>query len=376
MNEQRSPVELRVTGDIPAYAAGTLYRTGPGKNTSDYKDGKKFEVSHWFDGFTQVHRFEIRAPEDSTATTRVFYNSRSSVDTLIERMRQTGDGAPFSFAQKRDPCQSFFKKVMAIFSPATPRDVGAPDIQNIGVSMSVNMPGLPPKPLDPKSSSDPKYANIKTLVNKTDANAYQYIDPETLEPIGLATQMTLHPLLKGPMSAAHAKTDPRTGDVYNFNLEFGRKATYRVFRASMSTGRTEILATITDAPAAYLHSLFLTRHYVILCVWGSHFSYGGMSILYHRNVVDSIASFDPSKPCLWYVVDRSPANRGVVAKYTSDPFFSFHTINGYEEPSPSNSDTEVDLVLDASCYDDLSILKRFYYPNLLSSSPAALEFVG
>ena len=93
----------------------------------------------------------------------------------------------------------------------------------------------------------------------------------------LPQQETLHPDLKGVASGAHAKSDPRTGDVYNYNLDFGRTGTYRIFRSSASTGKTFILATFTHAPA-YLHSIFLTENYVILCVWNSSYKAGGASI--------------------------------------------------------------------------------------------------
>lgn len=81
------------------------------------------------------------------------------------------------------------------------------------------------------------------------------LDPQTLEPIGTAQQTSLHPSLKGPSSATHAKSDPNTGDLYNYNLEYGRKGTYRVFTVSASSGETCILATISTDPS-YLVSLF------------------------------------------------------------------------------------------------------------------------
>jgi torulene dioxygenase len=59
-----------------------------------------------------------------------------------------------------------------------------------------------------------------------------------------------------------------------------------------------------------------------------------------------------------------------VATYESDPFFSFHTINAYEEPSPTDP-AKTDVVADLCAYDSLDVLKRFYVDNLLSDSPTA-----
>ena len=361
-------MELKIYGTIPTYAAGTLYRIGPGGYKLKADNGKPVESSHWFDGFSQLHRFQIQPSSGSDSSTKVFYNSRHTVDSVVENIRKTGKMTDFTFGQKRDPCESFFKKVQTTFTPLPTRDVSTPSSQNIGVTLSINMPGLPPPGIKSQKAAN----GVNSLVAKTDASAYQWIDPETLEPIGLASQTSLDPSLKGPLSAAHAKTDPATGDVFNYNLDVGSKATYRIFQVSASTGKTTILATITDAAGAYIHSLFLTEHFVVLCVWGSHYAYSGLKLIYTRNILDAIKNTDPSQPVRWYVVDRTHAQKGVVATYTSPSFYSFHTINAYEERNESTGKTDV--LADLICYEDSSIIKRFYYDNLKSSSPGATDY--
>ncbi|KAF8836504.1 hypothetical protein BDN67DRAFT_936655 [Paxillus ammoniavirescens] len=371
--EVRDPVELIVTGTIPSYVAGTLYRTGPrGSHRLDTEQGPTFTLHHWFDGFTQNHRFQIIPSDDGP--TRVLYNSRSGVDALIEDTRKTGQIEGFTFGQKRDPCTSIFRKIFDIFIP--PKEcVNA----NIGVTLAVNSPGL--NSTVPSNSAQRlgvsehgSRTGPQTLWAKSDANIYRQFDPETLEPIGYSRQSGLHPSLRGPLSGAHAKSDPITGDVYNFNLELGRTPTYRIFRISAATGRTDIIATVTDAPSAYMHSILLTKSYVILCVWNAHYAWGGLKIIWERNIMDAIAAFDPTRSALWYVIDKVH-DKGVVAKFASEPFFCFHTINAWEEPSATNP-CEVDIVADLSVYENLDILKRLYYENLLSASPGSQEFTG
>ena len=325
-----------------------------------------YSMDHWFDGFSQNHRFQIIQTGSST---RVIYNSRRSVDPLIQNIRETGNMDGFSFGQKRDPCTSFFKKVMSMFIP----DPRPPEERsNIGVTVSINPPGLSDPP--PSNGHVAHASGIHTLLSKTDAVLMRHIEPETLEPKGVVSQAVLHPELTGNLSAAHAKSDPVTGDVFNYNLALGRQSIYRIFRVSAATGQTEILATITDAPAAYLHSSILTENFFILCVWNSHYAWGGMKILWEKNMLDAIAHFDPTKKALWYVVDRKH-DRGVVAKYECDPFFSFHTVNAWEEPSRTDP-SHTDIVADLSIYKNLDVLKRFYYNHIKSSSPASLNYVG
>lgn len=362
--EEHDPVELAVKGDIPHYAAGVLYRTGPLGYKAKTTDGKVWAAKHWFDGFSCVHRFQIDFP-DPNSPAKVQYRSRRTVDEYLETIRKKGKSNDFSFASKRDPCESYFKKVMSMFMSST-------DTSNVGVTVSINMPGGGERKSSEKPAVNGHTNEIFTLHAKTDSSQLKKIDPETLEPLGVAFQSKLHPDLKGPFSAAHAKSDPITGDIFNFNLDFGYKQTYRVFRTSASTGKTDILATFNGTPA-YIHSLFLTENYVILCVWNSHITWSGISILYNKNIVDAIAPFDSKSKAMWYVVDRKHG-KGLVSTYESDPFFCFHSVNAWEEPSSTNP-KRVDIITELSMFENTDVIDRFYYDNIVSSV-AGPEFQG
>jgi torulene dioxygenase len=376
MYEEREPIELTLTGHIPSYTAGTLFRTGRSVSQIQTESGTTYKVGHWFDGFSQVHRFQIIPPDAQHPMGRVIYNSRSSSDGMIEQARKTGKLDGITFGRKYDPCMSLFQKAMSFFTPmklnGMTRNKGQFDSVNLGITVSANHPGLKaPEATSLHNSS------VKTLCNKTDASAYQLLDPQTLEPIGLTAQSKLHPELTGPISATHARSDPLTGDIYNYNLDMAKGCIYRVFRASASTGEVSILATIENADPAYLHSTFLTPNYVILCIWNAFYTDKGLKFIWERNIIDSI-HYDPSKPAKWYVVDRRPPSEGghgLVATYESDPFFCFHTVNAYEAPSTAEPG-RTDILADLCTYDNLDILHRFYLDNLRSTSPAAAEFVG
>lgn len=367
-------MELAVTGEIPGWAAGVLYRTGIGPNEVETEQNKPFKVNHWFDALAVVHRFQILAPDKDHPSVRVIYNSRSTCDKLIENVKKTGKADYITFARKYDPCATFFQKAMSVFHSPSSAVGKSPDDVSMSVTLSVNFPGLNSKA---QKKTSGHASGIQTLCNKTDNSMLQMLDPETLEPTGVADQSVLHPDLKGPLSAAHSRSDPVTGDVYNYNLDFGRTATYRVFQVSASTGETTVLAKIPGADPAYIHSFFMTENYLILCVWNSFFSAAGVKILWHRNIVDALQDYDASRPARWYVIDRrTPANggQGVVAAYESQDFYCFHTVNAYEVPSSSGSGT--DIVADLVAYNNLDILKRFYLDNVVSTSKSAAEWTA
>lgn len=343
------------------YAAGTLYRTGPGKSQVETEDGQLFKVAHWFDGFTQTHRFQILGSNDDRST-RVLYNSRFSTDALMEKVRK--EGYMVGFGDKRDPCKEVFNEVQTDYVPSDPSE------WNVGVTLSINMPGLDALSEGESTERWSDSKGIRTLYAKTDYNAFKKLDPETLEPIGLASQQDLHPDLSGPMSASHPRSDPLTGDVFNFNLTPGPESIYRVFHVSAATGKTSILAKFPGTPA-YIHSLNITEDFVLLCVWNSHLN---IQEVRTGSFKDTIIPTDPSQPATWYVIDRKHG-KGLVATYQSPAFFCFHTVNAFQEPSKDDP-TRIDIVADLVRMDSSGFLDLAFYENMKSSLPTAKEYAA
>jgi torulene dioxygenase len=308
------------------------------------------------DGFSHIHRFQMIP--DGKGSCKVLYNSRRQVDRLLDEIKRTGKMELITFGQKRDPCVSFFGKLKSVFESGRSTD---PYFNNIGVTISENPSGLPPK--------------SNTVIVKTD-NAYmKEIDRETLEPIGIANQKKLHPDLKGPLSCAHAQYDHETGDMFNFNIDLGPSITYRVFKSSLATGKTEILATISDKtiPPAYIHSFCLTQDYVILAIFCSHIAGNGAKVLWERNMLEAILPLDPKSKVKWLVVDRKHG-KGLVASFDGPPMFCFHTINAYQEPS--SDDKSVDIYCDLIEYKSTDVLHRLYYENLISTGPGVSKYIS
>ncbi|KAL8662589.1 MAG: hypothetical protein Q9202_004547 [Teloschistes flavicans] len=286
---------------------------------------------------------------------------------MIERVRKNGTFEDICFGQKQDPCQSVFRKAMSTFQALTKsrQDSGLEDV-NVGVTLHDHVPGMPTVRKTGSPTTD-------SLWLKSDTSWLQEIDASTLEPVGVCTQQKLHPELKGTLAAAHMRQDPVTGDYFNYNLEFGRQATYRFFKVSASTGKTEILATVRGIRAAYLHSFIITEKYLVFCIYSAYYAKGGVKILWTKNVVDAI-DYDPNEKNKWLVIDRHHG-KGLIATFESDPFFAFHCVNAWDEPS-TTEEGKTDITLDISTYENLDILKRFWYENMKSTSPSALDYTG
>jgi torulene dioxygenase len=152
--------------------------------------------------------------------------------------------------------------------------------------------------------------------------------------------------------------------MFNYNLAFGPTPTYKIFSAKPATGEVEILATISESSVkgAYIHSMFCTPSFVILCVWNAFFKPYGLSVLWNRNLMDAMSPFDPESKAIWLVVDRHH-QRGVVKRFESPAFFAFHTTNSWEEHS---QDGAVDIICELFQFPNTDILHKFYYENLVS----------
>lgn len=346
-------------GAIPAWAAGSLYRTGPGKcKVEDTKSGT-FYVSHWFDGLAHTHRFDIVAETvGNDPVVRVNYSSRRQSDQVVADIKATGTLRAITFAQKLDPCVGIFGKFMSVFRrPQVPL--------NVNVTVHRNIPSSSLK-TPTKTAAETQGHRAATIALSTDANVICQIDPQTMEPTGLSTQTKLHPDLKGGLSGAHGQFDLKSGDYFNYNLDLGKDAVYRIFRVNAATGKTEIIA-VFRAKGAWIHSFFMTQNYVVLCIPVAHYALGGVKILLEGNLQAGFKPFDPSETCHWYVVDRRHG-KGVVAEFASSARFFFHTINAFEDDSTG------DLLCDMVDYPNRYVIDGFYYDIVLNRNGAADKF--
>lgn len=244
---------------------------------------------------------------------------------------------------------------MSVFQPAPPK--------NNAVVVERNVPGLQTT------------TGSKNVFIMTDNSTFHEVNPETLEPIAYTGAAKLHPELTGPLGCAHSQRDPKTGDLFNFNLELGRRPAYRVFRVNASNGTTDILATISmpEIKPAYIHSLFLTDNYVVLCIPSSHYAWNGLKIVWKRNLVEAIEPFDEAKLSQWIVVDRRQG-KGVVARFTTPAGFFFHSVNAFEEVVEENGQKRIELNFEYVGYNNCDVIHSFYYDVMLNRKGATREF--
>lgn len=329
-HEVQRPAELDIEGNFPEWLSGSLYR-----GAAATWDVGNFTAEHWFDGFSRNHRFEI-------ANGRVTYRSRNASDELADIIRESGR-VPAGGAFGGDPCKIIFGAFEATYR-GSENPVGDKSTENVNVVYIPNFPGLD---RNTSTSGSP----LKTLVIATETTALQQIDPVDLEPIELFTANAYHASLSntGPQAAHPALY--ADGSMYNYQLDLSAEPpTYTIFGIIAETGKVEILATIDDAPPAYIHNVFNTENFIILIVWQADFTRSG------KTLMSSLGPWDPERKTLFYVIDR--ARGGVVAKYVSeDTFFAFHRINSFEEADGA-------IIIDLPTMENYTFLEAATVPNL------------
>ncbi|QYN37279.1 carotenoid oxygenase family protein [Pseudonocardia sp. DSM 110487] len=303
---------LPVTGSIPNWLRGTLLRNGPA-----LFDTSRRSFRHWFDGQAMLHRFAIA---DGT----VSYRNRVLVTPGSTAVREHDRIGYAEFAT--DPCASLFGRFFTRFRR------------------------------EPSGNSNVNITRVgKQMVALTEPPMPVEFDPETLDTVGVAEYQDA---VGGATSTAHPLTDPRTGDLINVVLAFGRRSEYRVTRQRGTLTREVIAAVRSDRPG-YLHSFAVTERYVVIVV--HPLVVNPLSFVLHgRPFIDNFR-WNPATGTRIVVIDT--ATGAIRVDTTTGACFAFHHINAFDRPGTSDDGGDI-VVLDLSTYQDASIVDAFRLERL------------
>ena len=293
--------ELPVEGEIPSWLTGSLVRNGPGL----FEVGGR-RLRHWFDGLAMLRRYTV-ADGGVTYTNR-FLRSESYADAMAGRSTSqfATDDSPVSLRQ----------------------------LARLGLPESTDNANVHVAEIDGQ------------LVAQTEVPQWVQFDRETLETTDeFAFQDTFDP----HMSTAHLVADPVQGCHVGHALSFGRTHTYHLFKIPDGTRRREQIASIpTDRPA-YVHSVGVSQDHIVLVETPLRIALRRLLSPRAEGFFD-LLQWDNRETTL-YVIDRKTG--AVVTTIAAEPFFTFHTVNTYDD----GEEVVLDLVVfaDNSIVDDLTL---------------------
>jgi all-trans-8'-apo-beta-carotenal 15,15'-oxygenase len=291
LREEHDYAVDHIEGSMPANLVGTLYRNGPGINEVR---GKPF--AHLFDGHGMISQFVIDGG-------RVHYRNRF-VRTEKYLAEKDADRPQMAGFGERGRLRNLF---------------GAPGNGN-AANTSVVMCG-------------------DNLLALWEAGHPWALDPDTLATRGDhdfdGALKALHAF------SAHPKTDPGTGEMFNFGVDYFPRARIRTYRVDPG-GRLHHLQPVRLPYPVMNHDFALTSKHMVFVL--DPIIADIPRLLTGRASFGGGLRWDPSKPTHIALVPRDGGSSRMVE---TDTFFHFHVNNAFED----GGDTVVDLVR----YDDYGI---------------------
>ncbi len=303
LEEECQDVPLQIIGSVPDWLSGTLVRNGP----VDVHIGHK-QNRHWFDGLAMLHAFTFQ-------NQNVHYSNRfirsEPYRTVFEKKSLAYQG----FAQ--DPCRSLFGQLFTYFFHSPGRYIH---------NANVNVARL-----------------ADACVALTETPLPVRFDPKTLETLGVLDYSDNLPK-KNCFESAHPHRDLPNEETINYLVKYGKESSYCLYRMHNGSAQRELISEIAVEQPSYMHSFSITDNYIILTEYP--FVVSPMDFLLKGKPFIDNFSWKPELGTHFLLIDRHKGH--LVGKYQTDPFFSFHHINAYEENH--------DIIIDLIAYKDPSII--------------------
>lgn len=280
-----------VEGTIPVELRGTLYRNGPGR----WEDYTGRQLHHLFDGDGMVSAFTI-------GDNGVRYKNRY---VRTQHFRNGSAG----------------------------RNLGTP----APGGWLANIARLPPN-----LANTNVVDHAGHLYALWEGGPPHEIDPDTLETLGM--RRFGGELRWAGSYSAHPSFCPRSGDMFNFGVEFIPRPHLRIYR----TDRYGTLEHFRSAPLPYVamvHDFAITRRYLVFIV--SPIIPGAMPIVLGLKTFGDAMRYRPERGSAVILI---PRDGGRVRRIDTDATLLFHLSNAYDDGN--------DVVVDAITYTDGRLVER------------------
>lgn len=277
-----SRIPLAVKGKIPHWLKGVFIRNGAG-----IVKGNRGYVRHWFDGLAKLEGFYIDNGQ-------VTYSCQFLRSDPYKKYKKTGGFDFNGFAQKS--LEQDFSLIDFLLGSKNQKINNA----NVNVAkINQKFVALTEIPLPVEFDK-----NLNTI------GYFDYDDK-------LSKNFCFE--------SAHVLKDPLTQETWNFLINIGfANTSYQIYRIPNNSSERKLLTTIPVTSISYMHSFSLVGKYFVLIDYPLR-SKQPEDLATH--FIDAF-SWQKDQLSIVYVIDRQTGEYQV---YETDPFFSFHHINGFEK---------------------------------------------
>lgn len=317
VEEEKTLTNLEVKGTIPQWLKGSLIRTTPAKY--DFAEGS---VKHWFDGLCMLHKFSF--DEGKVSYKSKFVESSDYKNSLKEN-KPTFQG----FGTL--PNKSAFQKLKGFAFPE----------KNYLPNPNVNVTRINGE-----------------FVAMTEVNPFTRFSVDTLATLGA---FETKDKMKALVTTAHPHYDFKRKEFYNLAINFSKTSEYIFYKIPEGVNEKQIVCSIKVEKPAYIHSFGLTENYIILVE--CPLIVNPLSLIVPTKAFIDNYKWTPDKGTNFYVIDK---NTGKYQVLNTKAFFTFHTINAFEE-----KDT---IIFDIATFEDHSLINALYLENLRSNKQLPLPY--
>ena len=300
-NEVFNEIELPVTGKIPEWLSGTLYRNGFGKF-----EGNDFKFKHLFDALSLLMKFRFEKG-------RVYYMGKLM---RSEYYNKSLNGIPT------------YRTLGGISPEMTLKERFETLIHSNHDNFNANLIRL--------GSHLTVISDILGSI-KINENNLDYIGKIEFDDGNWDMISSAHPINKLSYQ-------------YNYKADmFPPK--YKFYRIDTSKIEREEMVEIEVEKLSYVHSFGMTDNYIIFVVYP--FYWDVREIMLSTNILSTMKWVKEDKTVI-YVIDKR-INR-VILRTEMDSFFSFHHVNGWEEGD--------NIYFDMIVYENSSSIFDFYLDKI------------
>ena len=307
LEEELTDNHLPLDGSIPPWLSGKLLRNGPGAF-----EGGGERMAHWFDGLSMLRKYTFADGE-------VRYSNRFLRTESYDAAMAGNLSGQFATDERG------LEKVLGW-------------LRRLG----------PPEPTD---NANVHVARLNgEFVALTEVPRWVRFDDETLATPG---EFVFQDLETHHMITAHLVDDPHRGEHVGHALTFGRTHEYRLFRIPQGTKRREEIAAIPADDPAYVHSVGVSEDHVVLVETPLRIDILQAVSPFSEGLFEML-EWHPDRETTVYVVSRDTGN--VVTQTTAAPFFTFHTVNAFDDSG--------DVVVDLIAFEDEQIVNALALDGL------------
>ncbi len=317
--------KLRISGVIPKFINGTIYRNGFGKF-----EGHNFKFNHLFDSLSLILKFEIVGGNvyfQSRLLDTKYYND--SLDKIPLYRTLGGTHPPLNFKERIETKMHFMH-----------------DNLNANVIMINN------KLFAVSDLAGDIVINKETLQYQ---EKYKFMNDQKLNFITSA-----HP----------EKWITNKNIIINYESDLERMMYKFYYIESYDDNHPmekEYFANIPTNRFSYVHSFSLTESYIVFIEYPFFWDI--------EKIVDSVVilpslKWDPNAKTKIHIINLYNTRNDIITIET-EPFFSFHHINAFEYYNNVSNENESDglsIFIELITYSDATIFDNFYMNNLLNNT--------